>query len=54
MLRELGDPEARHWYDHLQQISRYRLWRHRPIIEGLLDAHGEVFAARPVLTATGE
>lgn len=54
MLRELGDPEARRWFDHLQQISHFRLSRQRPIIEGLLGAHGEVFAEQPVLTAASD
>jgi hypothetical protein len=54
MLRELGNPDARRWFDHLQQISHYRLSRQRPVIEGLLGAHGDVFAEQPVLTKASE
>lgn len=54
MLRDLGDPEARRWFDHFQQISHYRLARQRPVVDGLLDAHGDVFAEQPLLTAASD
>jgi hypothetical protein len=52
LLRDISDPKARRFLDHFQQISRYKLSRQRPIVEGLLDRHGDVFAEQPVLTAT--
>lgn len=52
LLRDISDPEARRLLDHFQQISRYKLSRQRPVVEGLLDRHGEVFSNQPVLTAT--
>jgi hypothetical protein len=52
LLRDISDPKARRFLDHIQQISRYKLWRQRPVVEGLLNRHGEVFAEHPVLTAT--
>jgi hypothetical protein len=52
LLRGISDPKARRFLDHFQQISRYKLSRQRPVVEGLLDRHGDVFAEHPVLTAT--
>ena len=52
LLGDISDPKARSFLDHFQQISRYKLSRQRPVVEGLLDRHGDVFAEQPVLTAT--
>jgi DNA-binding TFAR19-related protein (PDSD5 family) len=52
LLRDISDPEARRLLDHFQQISRYKLSRQRPLVEGLLARHGEVFSDQPVRTAT--
>jgi hypothetical protein len=52
LLRDISDPKAPRFLDHFQQISRYKLSRQRPVVEGLLDRHGDVFAEQPVLTAT--
>ena len=51
LLRDISDPKARRFLDHFQQISRYKLSRQRPVVEALLDRHGDVFAEQPVLTA---
>lgn len=50
LLRDISDPKARRFLDHFQQISRYKLSRQRPVVEGLLYRHGDVFAEQPVLT----
>jgi hypothetical protein len=52
LRRDISDPKARRFLDHFQQNSRYKLSRQRPIVDGLLDRHGDVFAEQPVLTAT--
>jgi hypothetical protein len=52
LLRDISDPAARRILDHFQQISRYKLSRQRPVVEGLLDRHGDVFGEQPVLTTT--
>lgn len=51
LLRDVSDPQARRFLDHFQQISRYKLSRQRPVVEGLLSRHGDVFAGQPVLDA---
>lgn len=52
LLRNISDPNARRFLDHFQQISRYKLSRQRPVVEGLLDRHGDVFVEQSVLAAT--
>lgn len=54
ILRDISNPDARRRLDHLQQISRYKLSRHRPIVDGLLDRHGDVFAEPELLLSGSE
>lgn len=49
LLRDLADPSARRLLDHFQQISRFRLGRSQPVVEGLLAQHGDIFAEDSVL-----
>jgi hypothetical protein len=46
-LRQLADPEARRWLDHLQQISAWRLRGYSEIVRTLLESHGDAFG-RPM------
>lgn len=52
LLRDISDPNARRFLDHFQQFSRYKLLRQRPVVDGLLDRHGDVFAEQSVPAAT--
>src|SRR5206468_391709 len=48
-LRELADPSARVWWDHLQQHSHFKLRRDRKVVHALLERHGPVLSERSAL-----
>lgn len=54
LLRDIANPAARRWTDHLQQISRYKLSQKQPMVEALLAKHGDVFAPPAQISASDE